>query len=50
MPSKKKVAIATEAALLQFPLDRLDRVVTGSLTPEAAESVVRDFNNLLTTL
>ena len=43
MPSKKKVAIATEGALPQIPSEWLDQVVTGPMTPEAVESVMRGF-------
>jgi len=43
MPSKKKVAIATEAALPQIPSEWLDQVVTGPMTAEAVESVMRGF-------
>ena len=43
MPSKKKVAMATEAALPQIPTEWLDQVVTGPMTPEAVESVMRGF-------
>jgi len=43
MPSKKKVAIAAEAALPQIPSEWLDEVVTGPMTPEAVESVMRGF-------
>lgn len=43
MPSKKKAAIAVEAALPQIPSEWLDQVVTGPMTPEAVESVMRGF-------
>ena len=43
MPSKKKVAIVTEAALPQIPSEWLDQVVTGPMTAEAVESVMRGF-------
>ena len=43
MPSKKKVAIATDAALPRIPSDWLDQVVTGPMTPEAVENVIRGF-------
>ena len=43
MPSKKKVAIATDAALPRIPSDWLDQVVTGPMTPEAVENVMRGF-------
>ena len=43
MPSKRKVAIAVEAALPQIPSEWLDQVVTGPMTPEAVESVMRGF-------
>jgi putative transposase len=43
MPSKKKVAIAAEVALPQIPSEWLDQVVTGPMTPEAVESVMRGF-------
>ena len=43
MPSKKKAAIAVEAALPQIPSEWLDHVVTGPMTPEAVESVMRGF-------
>lgn len=43
MPSKKKVALTTEAALPQIPSDWLDQVVTGPMTPEAVENVMRGF-------
>ena len=43
MPSKKKVAIAAEAALPQIPSEWLDQVVSGPMTPEAVESVMRGF-------
>jgi hypothetical protein len=41
MPIKKKVAIGAEAALPQIPSEWLDQVVTGPMTPEAIESVMR---------
>ena len=40
MPRKKKVAVATEAALPQIPSDWLDQVVTGPMTQEAVERVM----------
>lgn len=44
MPRKKKaVAPAAEAALPQIPSDWLDQVVTGPMTPEAVENVMRGF-------
>lgn len=43
MPSKKKVAIATDAALPRIPSDWLDQVVTGPMTAEAVENVMRGF-------
>ena len=44
MPHKKKgVATATEAALPQIPSDWLDQVVTGPMTAEGVERVMRDF-------
>ena len=43
MPSKKKAAIAVEAVLPQIPSEWLDQVVTGPMTPEAVESVMRGF-------
>ncbi len=43
MPSKKKAAIAAEAVLPQIPSEWLDQVVTGPMTPEAVESVMRGF-------
>ena len=43
MPSKKKAAIAVEAVLPQIPSEWLDHVVTGPMTPEAVESVMRGF-------
>jgi putative transposase len=43
MPSKKKVAIATGAAMPQIPSEWLDQVVTGPMTAEAVESVMRGF-------
>jgi len=43
VPSKKKVAIATDAALPRIPSDWLDQVVTGPMTPEAVENVIRGF-------
>ena len=43
MPSKKKVAIATDAALPRIPSDWLDQVVTGPMTAEAVENVIRGF-------
>ena len=43
MPSKKKAAIEVEAALPQIPSEWLDHVVTGPMTPEAVESVMRGF-------
>ena len=38
MPSKKKVAIATGAALPRIPSDWLDQVVTGPMTPESGRA------------
>ena len=43
MPSNKKVAIATDAALPRIPSDWLDQVVTGPMTAEAVENVMRGF-------
>ena len=43
MPRRKKIAIGTEAALPQIPPEWLDQVVTGPMTPEAVESVMRNF-------
>ena len=43
MPSKKKVAIATDAALPRIPSDWLDQVVTGPMTAEAVDNVMRGF-------
>ena len=43
MPRKKKVAVATEAALPQIPSDWLDQVVTGPMTQEAVERVMMGF-------
>jgi len=43
MPRKKKVAIATEAALPHIPSDWLDQVVTGPMTQEAVERVTMGF-------
>ena len=43
MPSNKKIAIATDAALPRIPSDWLDQVVTGPMTPEAVENVIRGF-------
>ena len=43
MPRKKKVAVATEAALPQIPSDWLDQVVTGLMTQEAVERVMMGF-------
>lgn len=43
MPRKKRVATATKAALPQIPSDWLDQVVTGPMTAEAVENVMRGF-------
>jgi transposase-like protein len=43
MPSKKKVVIATEATLPRIPPEWLDQVVTGPMTAEAVEDVMRSF-------
>ena len=48
MPRKNKIAAAVDAAIPpSIPGDWLDQVVTGPMTAEAVESVVRDFKKAL---